>query len=361
MKNIVIVAGDTSGDLYGGFLAKKIKEKYEHCQVYSFGGKNLAKNSSQIIDLVSDSVCGLIEVLASLSKLKKLFSQTLNAIEKINPDLIILIDFPDFNLRLAKKINRRYPVFYYVSPQVWAWRKKRTEIIKKFTEKIIPIFNFEVDFYRENNISALYFGHPLLEIINQQKPKKENIISLLPGSRKNEIKHHIKLLAKTKEIIQEKLPNYSFQVLKPKGINNRLYEKFFSQNEIINHSYQVLAKSSFVITASGTATVETAILEIPHLIIYKVNKLTWIILKKTIKIKFAGMINLLAGKLLVPELLQSKANSRNIAETTLGYLQNDEAYSNFQKKLKQAKEMLAPQNGITKFAEYISQYLKQKN
>ncbi len=358
MKKIVIVAGDTSGDLYGGKLAEKIKKTPGHFQIYSFGGQVLAENSNQIIDLVSHSVCGLTEVIASLAKLKKLFNQAVASIEKIKPDLIILIDLPDFNLRLAKKINRKYPVFYYVSPQVWAWRKNRIKTIKKYTQKIIPIFRFEVDIYRQENTSTAYFGHPLLEIIGRQKKEKENKISFLPGSRKNEIKHHLKLLAETKKIIKQKMPDYNFEVLKPKRIDGRLYEKFFPEKEISLHSYQALSESKFVITASGTATIETAILEIPHLIIYKVNKLTWYIIKKMIKANFAGMLNILAAEKIVPEFLQKNANPENIAKTAISYLTDPQAYSLFQEKLKNAKQILGPDNGITEFAKHINHYLK---
>jgi lipid-A-disaccharide synthase len=357
MKKIVIIAGDTSGDLYGGCLAKKINHKFNSCQIYSFGGKVLAENSNQLIDLVSHSVCGLIEVLSSLRKFKKLFNQTINQINKINPDLIILIDFPDFNLSLAKKINRRIPIFYYVSPQVWAWRKKRIQTIKKYTDKMIPIFNFEKKLYQKEKMDIAFFGHPLLEIIGQKQVGKEKIISFLPGSRKNELKHHLKILAEAKIIIKKSLPGYQFQVLKPAGLDKKIYKKFFSEEEIINHSYKILSRSAFAVAASGTATVETAILEIPYLIIYKVNKITWYIIKKLIHTKFAGMINILANEQIVPELLQKKATPQNIANNTLYYLKNKKAYNLFKERLKETKKILSPSDGITKFADYIADYL----
>lgn len=357
MKKIVIVAGDTSGDLYGGSLAKKLKEISCQCQIYSFGGKVLAKDSTQLIDLVSGSVCGFVEIITSLVRIKRLFDKTLAQIKKIHPDLVILIDFPDFNLGLAKKINRSYPVFYYVSPQVWAWRRNRIQTIKKYADKIIPIFSFESELYQQEGMESFYFGHPLLEIIKKENTKEEKIISLLPGSRKNEIKHHLGVLAKTKEIIERKLPSYRFQVLKPQGTKNELYYKFFNQEEIFTHSYQLLAKSKFIITASGTSTIESAILGIPHIIIYRVNKLTWCIVKSVVKAEFAGMLNILSGKLIVPELLQNKATPQNIAKTTLNYLENKEAYADLKQKLSEARKILEPDNGISQFAEFISGFL----
>lgn len=359
MKKIVIVAGDTSGDLYGGKLAKKIKETDSSCHLYSFGGRHLAQNSEQLVDLVSGSVCGLAEIITSLSRLRKLFCSILASIEKIKPHLIIFIDFPDFNLRLAKKINRKYPVFYYVSPQVWAWRKKRVKTIKKYVDKMIPIFKFETKIYQKEGVDTLYFGHPLLEIINQKNLERKKIISFLPGSRQNEIKKHLPILAQAKDLIKKSIPGYTFRIIKPKEVNKKMYSKFFDEEEISNHSYQELAKSEFIIAASGTATIETAILEIPHVIIYKVNKLTWYILKKIIKTKFAGMLNLLGEELIVPELIQAKATPGNIAEITLNYLQNEQAYNNFRQKLKEAKKILAPYKGISQFAAYIVQNLPE--
>lgn len=352
-KKIVIVAGDRSGDLYGKNLAIKLNEQIPGCQIYSFAGPLLAGCSRQKLDLVSHSVCGLVEVLASLSKFQKLFQKTYQLIQTIGPGLVILIDFPDFNLRLAKKINQKYPVYYYISPQVWAWRQKRVKIIKKYCQRMITIFNFEQLIYQKEKIPVFYFGHPLLEIINGQNTTKSKIISLLPGSRQNEIKYHLQLMLEAKKIIQLKLPDYKFQVLKPKELSRCLYEKFFQPAEIIDHSYRALAASEFVITASGTATIETAILEIPHLIIYKVNRLTWFILKNFVNIKFAGMLNILANKPLVPELIQKQANPEKIAALTLNYLRDESSYAGFKAELKQAKQLLWPQNAISRFAAYI--------
>ena len=132
MRKIVIVAGDKSGDLYGGFLSKRLKSKFPNLEIYSFGGEKLAQYSRQMVNLLSHSVCGLVEVLSSIGKLLKIFKKTKKTILDLKPDLIILIDFPDFNLRLAKKLNRKFPLIYYVSPQVWAWRKNRVETIKKY-------------------------------------------------------------------------------------------------------------------------------------------------------------------------------------------------------------------------------------
>jgi len=357
-KKIVIIAGDKSGDLYGGALSKKIREKFKEVEIYSFGGEVLAQNSYQIINLISHSVSGIFEVISSLSKLIKIYHEALKAIETIKPDLIILIDFPDFNLRLAKKINKKYPLFYYISPQVWAWRKKRINSIRKYVDKIVVIFKFEEELYKKENIDVLYFGHPLLDIVDNEKVEIKNVISFMPGSRKNEIRKHLPLMQKTKEILEKELKDYQFRIIKPPNLEKKLYERFSLSMDIIEHSYQAIKESKFVIASSGTATIEITILEVPYLIIYKINSLSWQILKRIVNTEFIGMANILASEKIIEELLQKEARPKKIAQLTLDYLKDEEKYLNLQKKLSKIKEKLLPYGASDKFAEFIGNFLK---
>ncbi|NQT28275.1 MAG: lipid-A-disaccharide synthase [Candidatus Omnitrophica bacterium] len=358
MKKIVIVAGDKSGDLYGGLLSKQLKSKFPKIEIYSFGGEKLAEYSQQIINLLSHSVCGLVEVLSSLKKLLKIFKKTEKSILNLKPDLIILIDFPDFNLRLAKKLNKKFPLIYYVSPQVWAWRKKRIEIIKKYVDKMVVLFKFEETFYKNENMDVLYFGHPLLEIIKEKNVEPKKIISFLPGSRKNEVKRHLPIMIETKKIIEKQLAGYQFRIIRPPNLEKDFYEKFSPNIDIVDHSYKAIKESEFIISSSGTATVELAILEVPYLIIYKLNSLSWHILKRMVKTDFIGMVNILSGHKIVDELLQKQANPKKIASITLEYLENNKKYSNLKEKLKGIKDILSPPNATEKFVDFISNYLK---
>ena len=358
MKKIVIVAGDKSGDLYGGLLSKQLKEKFSSVEIYSFGGKVLARHSQQVINLLEHSVCGIIEVLSSLGKLLGVFKKIKTAILRLKPDLIILIDFPDFNLRLAKTLNKKFPLFYYVSPQVWAWRKKRVEIIKKYVDKMIVLFKFEETFYKNEGMDVLYFGHPLLNIVKEEKSKGKKIISFLPGSRKNEVKKHLPIMVKTKKIIQKEAEGYRFQIIKPSNLEKDFYKKFSPGIDIVDHSYKAIKESEFIIACSGTATIEIAILGIPYLIIYKLNPLSWYILKKMVKTDYIGMVNILAGKKIIDELLQNRANPEKIAAKTIEYLKNKEKYSHLMDELKKTKDILSPYNATEKFADFIGNYLK---
>jgi len=359
MKKIVIVAGDKSGDLYGGLLSKKIKEKSSSFEIYSFGGEALAKQTNQVLDLISHSVCGLIEVLTSLKKLAYIFDKTLKTIHGLKPDLVILIDFPDFNLRLAKKLNKKYPLIYYVSPQVWAWRKSRINTIKKFVDKMVVIFQFEKEIYKKNGIDVLYFGHPLLEVINDISSKPQKIISFLPGSRKNEVKKHLPIMQKAKTIMEKELENYQFRIIKPPNLEKSFYENFSPNMPIIDHSHAAISESGFIITSSGTATIEISILGVPFIIIYRVNPLTWQILKRMVKIKHIGMVNILSSKRMVEELLQKEATPQKIAASGLSYLKNQEKYLALKNNLNSIKTLLMPRNAISNFAEFIIQFLEK--
>ena len=357
LKKIIIVAGEESGDRYAGMLSEKLKTNFSGIEIYSFAGQYCAQFSIQKIDMLNYAVSGLVEVITHLRGLFKVFSKTIDEINQINPDLIILIDFPDFNLRLAKKLNNSFPIFYYVSPQIWAWRKKRINLIRQYIKQMIVLFKFERDFYEKENVKALYFGHPLLEIIPPIKTAKKKIISLLPGSRKNEIKKHLPIMIKAKDLLEKELPGYSFRIIRPSTLDESLYQAYDNKIELIPHSYQAIAESEFIIACSGTATVEIAILGVPYLIIYKVNPISWFLLKRLVKIKFAGMVNILNSKEVVKELLQDKATPENIAKETLSYLNDNEKLNSLKFDLSATKDKLSPYGASKNFADYIGGFL----
>ncbi|MCM8774296.1 MAG: lipid-A-disaccharide synthase [Candidatus Omnitrophica bacterium] len=360
MKNIIIVAGDRSGDIYGGLLSKKLNKIFPNkLRIYSLGGDSLKENSIQIVNLTKYSVSGIFEVLLSLKKILDIFSYALKKIDRIKPDLIILIDFPDFNLRLAKKINKKYPIIYYVSPQVWAWRKSRIEILRKYVDRLVVIFEFEKDFYLKEGIEALYFGHPLLEIIPEQKAQTKKIITFLPGSRKNEIKRHLPLMVETKNILKRALPDYNFYVLKTTNVEKNFYYQFIDKDLTLKeHSYDSIAESEFVVTSSGTSTLEIALLGIPFAIIYKLNFFSWLILKNLISTKNIGLVNIVGKKRIVEEFIQYKANANNIANYTLKIIKDKHLYKGIQSELIKIRNYLLPTEATESLAKYIGEFLK---
>lgn len=361
MKKIVIVCGDRSADLYSALLCQKLNFLFSNkIEIFSFAGSETQKYSQQILNLVEVSVSGITEVLVNIKKFFKIFNFTLNKIKEINPDLIILMDFPDFNLRIAKALNKKYPILYYISPQIWAWRKDRIKLIKEYINTMVVIFPFEEKIYREENIEVKYFGHPLLEIIPPLDIVCEDIITFMPGSRKNEIKKHLPILLQTKKILEKELPNYQFQIIRPSNIEEEFYTKFTKgsyDTPIILHSYSSIKKSKLVLCASGTVTLELAILNVPFIIFYKLNRLTWYILKKLVKTNYIGMVNILGGEKIIEEFIQEQATPQNIAQKALEIINNPIQLKTIQEKLKNIKKELEPYNATENLAYYIGEKL----
>lgn len=361
VKKIVIVAGDKSGDAYGGRFCRGIKEKMPGAEIYSFGGECLKRHSTRAVNLLQHSVTGIFEVFSSLKNLLAAFKQIVATIKNINPDLVILIDFPDFNLRLARKLNKKYPLFYYISPQIWAWRKNRINTIKKYVDKMVVIFKFEKEFYQKHGIDALYFGHPLLENIEKNSTDPEKIISFLPGSRRNEIARHLPIMQKAKTIMQKRLPSWRFQIIRPPNIAKEFYQKFNIDIEIKDYSMPALQSSRLIVAASGTATVEAALMNIPHIIVCKLNPLTWHIARRMVDVKFVGMINILAGKEIIKELLQNEVTPENITAQSLKIIENETAYRETKDQLRKASTLLEPRGASEKTAAFICEYLDAGN
>jgi lipid-A-disaccharide synthase len=298
---------------------------------------------------------GLVEVLSSLGKLIELFNQSVEKIDQLKPDLVIVIDSPDFNLRLIKKLNRRYPVFYYVSPQIWAWREGRINQIKKYVDTMVVLFEFERDYYKAKGVEAVYFGHPLLDMITPQAASKKNIITFMPGSRRSEIKRHMPLIVKTENLLAQKI-DYQFQIIRPHNIEEEFYRQFTRDIKIVLRDNKIIEESKFILCASGTATLELAIFNIPHLIFYKVSQVTWAIARLLVKVKFAGIINIICGKKIVEEFLQENATAEKLAGYTTLMLQDEQKYNELKDNLNAACKRLEPHGAIQKFAEYIKTY-----
>jgi len=350
MKKIFIVAGDPSGDIHGGNLAKHIQETSPETRIYSAGGIHLKKYSRQITDLTEIAVTGIFEVAGYLKKILDKFNLTVRKIQGIKPDIVILIDFPDFNLRLAKKLKAKgFRIFYYISPQVWAWRKNRIKLIKKYIDKVLVIFPFEEVFYKKHGVKAVYVGNPSSESIPEKLLKQNSYtddnekkrIIFLPGSRTKEVTRHLPLMIETKKLLQPL--GLSFAVIKYPRLPGRLFEKAEEEGiEIIEENrYQAIAESLIAVSSSGTATLELALLNIPTVVIYKTALLSWLILKSIVKIDFISIVNILAKEEVFPELIQYKASPANIAGHCRNFLNNPEYYNLTKKKISRIKDVLS--------------------
>lgn len=359
MKKIFIVAGDPSGDIHGGNLAEQIQEISPETQIYSAGGIHLKKYSHQITNLTEIAVTGIFEVLGYLKKILDKFNLTVRKIQEIKPDIVILIDFPDFNLRLAKKLKAKgFRIFYYISPQVWAWRKNRIKLIKKYIDKVMVIFPFEEGFYKRHGVEAVYVGNPSFESMPEILPKQHPAIEkkkivFLPGSRTKEVTRHLPLMIETKKLLQPL--ELSFAVIKYPRLPSRLFEKAGEEGiEIIKENrYKTISESWIAVSSSGTATLELALLNIPTVVIYKTALLSWLILKSIVKIDFISIVNILAKEEVFPELIQYKASPANIAGHCREFLNNPEYYTSTKKKIRRIKDVLSSKPASKTAAEEI--------
>lgn len=331
-----IIAGEASGDLHGANLIASLKKKDPHAKIRAWGGNLMKKQGAMLVKHYRDlAFMGFVEVLLHLRTILKNLSFCKKDILKFKPDAIILIDYPGFNLKVAKFAHQHnIKVYYYISPQVWAWKKRRVHTIKKVVDKMLVILPFEKDFYDEYRVDAHYVGHPLLDELSRVKyitkdnfirqnnldPKKE-IIALLPGSRKQEVTRMLGVMLK----VVDKFPDYQFVI----GCAPSLPESFYNSligNEnvslVFNKTYQLLQVASAALVTSGTATLETALFYVPEVVCYKGNHISYLIAKNLIKVKYISLVNLIMNKPVLKELIQNDLTPENISEELKQLLTN---------------------------------------
>ena len=334
--HIFILAGEPSGDEYGASLMHELLAVDSNIQFSGIGGPLMELQGLQSMQPLSKmSVMGFMEILKTLPFFMQLEKKIINHILDMKPDKIILIDYPGLNLRLCEKIKKQFEteIIYYISPQVWAWKESRVQIIKQYVDKLLVIFEFEKKWFHKKGVKAEYVGHPFLDVWNYddtQIIKQYNldltkpILTLFPGSRIQEFKRHGKLLINSALKIKEHIPE--LQILL--GLHpNIQYNKTIDSNIIIvqDMPLKALEIASAAIIASGTATLQAAIMNIPSVVIYKMNTVSWLLTKKMIKVPFASMANIIAEEEVFPEFLQNQANQDNIVQSVLNIL-NQEVY-----------------------------------
>jgi lipid-A-disaccharide synthase len=337
-KTIMIVAGEASGDMHGASLVREMLKIDPALNFYGIGGNKLQEAGVKLLANASTmAVVGLTEVISKLRSILKIMNMMKKSLDKYRPELVILIDYPDFNLPLAKAAKKRgIKVFYYISPQVWAWRKSRIGQIKKTVSKMAVILPFEVDTYSQKGFSVNYVGHPLLDLMRPDYSKQESrkmiglaenktTIGLLPGSRVTEVKKLLPEILRAAEILARRIPNVQFVLPLADMLDEKIVAEITSGfsvkvQVIAGHTYEAISCADLAIVASGTATLETALLGVPMIIIYKISPLSYFVGKLFIRIKNIGLVNIIAGKTIVPELIQEKANAQSIASEAVDIL-----------------------------------------
>jgi len=340
MKKIFILTGETSGDKLASKVISKIKEKFNEIEYLSVGGNYLnSLGIRSIFNLKEITYIGFTSVILNLLKIKKKIDYTVDEIIRFNPDILFSVDSPDFTLRVAeriKKINPQIKTIHYVAPQVWVWREGRVKKFKNFLDHILLLFNFEKKYFDKENINNTFVGHPLVEKQNFQKTDISNlidtskkIISVFPGSRVSELKLLLPILIKSINLLSNKFKSLQFifhSTLENKDFIKKFISKYNIENiDVISDDKikdQILSKSIFAISKSGTISLEICSHKIPSIIIYKMNFINFMIVKFLVKIRFANIINIINNKEIIPELIQNECNPDEIYKSVTYLLKN---------------------------------------
>ena len=330
-RRVMIVAGEASGDLHGGNLVRAMHQINPDLSFYGMGGKKMQAAGVELLaDAADMAVVGLTEVVFKLGMILRVMRRLTNTLTKTPPALLILIDYPDFNLPLARAARKRgIKVLYYISPQVWAWRKDRIDIIRNTVDRMAVILPFEEEFYRKAGVDVTFVGHPLLDEVTRKYPRaaaqkrfglqEEAVtIAILPGSRKSEVARLLPEMLGACRILIEKISPIQFVLplagtLAPDFVRDILRQFPVRVNVIPDEMYDIVAVADAAMVASGTATLETALLETPMVVVYKVSGLSYAIGRRFIQVDHISLVNLIAGRAVVPELIQNDANPERIA------------------------------------------------
>jgi lipid-A-disaccharide synthase len=321
----MISAGETSGELYGSLLSREINKLWPDAQIFGIGGTRMEAAGVKLIAPIAH-VIGIVEAIKHVPQAKRTLNKAAQVMLNEKPDILVLIDYPDFNIALAKKAKAAdVPVLYYVSPQVWAWRGGRVYKIAALARKMAVLFPFEVDYYKRTGLDCEFVGHPIAETTNFHQSKEElktelgldpnkSAVTLLPGSRPNEISRHQSIIREVAEKIHDAFPD--MQIVVPLVSGSRLTEDLPDYVKVVyGRTTEAVACSEASAVASGTATLETALLGTPLVVFYKVAPLTYLIgklLTRASTIRFFSLVNILSGKEVVRELLQKEADANVI-------------------------------------------------
>jgi lipid-A-disaccharide synthase len=375
----MMVAGEVSGDMHAAGVIRELLSRDKKMRIFGMGGPQMARAGMKVReDLTRQALIGFWEVLRHYPLIKRRFRQCEQWLREEKPDLLFLVDYPGFNLRLAQKAQALgVPVCYYVAPKVWAWNKSRLAVMKKVIQKLLVIFPFEKEYFRKEGIPSVYVGNPLMEEMNSKSGSREKVcqkngiegfrfplISAMPGSRQGEIARIWPVYLEASRLLRKSYPDAGFIVPQPAGLTYESYTGlrpddpfFFVQAP----AYDLRRVCDLAWVKSGTGTLETALLKTPMVVCYKIARLSGFLAKKFLKIKYVSLVNILAGHGLVRELLQEKANPRILAEETARLLENVKAMKDQVRGFEKIRKSLAhPTKTSKNVAKEILELLADK-
>lgn len=366
----MISAGEASGDLHAANLVKALHLIDDSIRVSGMGSDKLREVGAEIlVDCADIAVVGIVEVLAKYRQIKQALNLLADHLRNNPPDLLILVDYQEFNFRLAKIAKAQgVKVLFYISPQVWAWRPHRVHTIGKLIDMMAVLFPFEEKFYRQANVPVTFVGHPLVDETRPSKTKDQclteyrlvperKLVGLFPGSRKGEIKRVLPVLLDAAELIQKKHPNLQFILPVASTLSINFIQPYLKNHAhldirvVKDRSYNIMQICDAIMTASGTATLEIALMGVPNTIVYRIAPISYFILKRMITIDNIGLVNIVAEKNIVREFIQHEAIAKNIAAEIDRLLVDDNYRNNMLTEMKKVREKLGKEGGSSNIAQ----------
>ncbi len=373
----MLVAGEVSGDLHGAHLVEAIQQIDPDIEFFGIGGEGLKKRGMRLLHHVhSLSVVGISEAFRKLRTALKTLKELKEAMEREKPNLVILIDYPEFNLRLARIARQKaIPVLYYISPQLWAWRPGRVKLIAKRVKKMVVFFPFEVPLYQAAGVDVEWVGHPLLDIVKPLLPREKALkqfgidsrkktVALMPGSRIEEIRSLLPPMLGSIALLGKAMPELQFILPLAPGISETDLHSILNDapgplTVVSGLNYDAMAVSDLIIAASGTATLEAAILGKPMVIVYKVSLLTYWVGRALIRVNHIGLVNLVAGKEVAKELIQGEVQPARITEEALRLLKDPVLYSKTVESLNEVRQSLGKPGAAHRAAHLVLSLLQE--
>lgn len=375
---IMFVAGENSGDLHASRVIIELRTMFPDGEYFGFGGDRMQQAGMILEENLAQKlpIMGFTQVAKNYPKIKELLNRAAGMLRDRKPDLLVLVDYPGFNLRTAVVARRlQIPVVYYISPQVWAWHRDRLKIIRANVDKMLVILPFEADFYKKEAIDAEYVGHPLQDDLTEITPRDQvltrlglpaeaEVIGLIPGSRNSEVIRHLAVMLDAARLIQARRPNAQFVMPRAGTVPMELFNKYLERFpdvtvHVVEDDHKSLrAAMDFAICKSGTSTLEYALLGVPMLIIYKASFLTAFIAMRLLKIPYIGLVNIVAGEGVAIELLQNNATGPAIARNVIDLLENPEAIIHMKNKLAAVAEKIGGPGASARVAQAIAQILE---
>ena len=370
MPKILISCGEPSGDLYAGALAVEIRRRAPDASVFGLGGQRLLAGGGELLaDYRGLSVTGIFEALRVLPRSLAALRRLIDAVRQDRPDVLVAVDFPDFNFRLASAVRRfGVPVVYYVSPQLWAWRPSRMKVMKRIADRVLVIFPFEEEIYRHASVPVEFVGHPLIDLVRTQQPREtflqeqgidpaRPVVALLPGSRPNEVHRLLPVMSEAARIVADRLPGVQFVVARAPSLDDRLFSRVRWRGVrpaiVLARTDDVLAAADVAVTASGTATVQAALHDRPMVVVYKLSPLSYRLFRRFVKVDTFAMVNLIAGTRVVPELIQDDCTPGAIASEVLRYLTDPDSVERVRSALREVRQRLGDPGASGRAAEAV--------